>query len=104
MTSNFSEIINSEIPVLVDFSAEWCGPCKMMKPVLEQLKDKMENKIRIIKIDVDKNSELAGKYRVQSVPTLMLFQNGRTIWSGIGVKTSIYLENVIINNSTVISD
>ncbi|HUX96464.1 MAG TPA: thioredoxin [Bacteroidales bacterium] len=104
MTSNFSEIINSEIPVLVDFSAEWCGPCKMMKPVLEQLKDKMENKIRIIKIDVDKNSELAGKYRVQSVPTLMLFQNGKTIWSGIGVKTSNYLENVIINNSTVISD
>lgn len=103
MTSSFNDIIKSEIPVLVDFSAEWCGPCKMMKPVLEQLKDKMENKIRIIKIDVDKNRELAIKYKVQSVPTLMLFQNGRTIWSGVGVKTSNYLENVIINNSTVVS-
>ena len=103
MISNFNEIIKSEVPVLVDFSAEWCGPCKMMKPVLEQLKDKMEERVRIIKIDVDRNRELAGKYRVQSVPTLMLFQNGKTIWSGVGVKTANYLENVIINNSTVVS-
>jgi thioredoxin 1 len=103
MTSNFSEIINSGVPVLVDFSAEWCGPCKMMKPVLEQLKDKMADKIRIIKIDVDKNRELAGKYRIQSVPTLMLFQNGMTRWSGVGVMTSNHLENVINNNSTVVS-
>ena len=104
MTSNFSEIINSGVPVLVDFSAEWCGPCKMMKPVLEQLKDKMDDKIRIIKIDVDNNRELASKYRIQSVPTLILFQNGTTRWSGVGVMTSNYLENVIINNSTIISD
>jgi thioredoxin 1 len=104
MTSNFNDIINSGTPVLVDFSAEWCGPCKMMKPVLEQLKEKMDEKIRIIKIDVDKNRELAGKYRIQSVPTLMLFQNGTTRWSGVGVMTSNYLENVIINNSTVVSD
>ena len=103
MTSNFSEIINSGVPVLVDFSAEWCGPCKMMKPVLEQLKDKMADKIRIIKIDVDKNRELADKYRIQSVPTLMLFQNGMTRWSGVGVMTSNHLENVINNNSTVVS-
>ena len=104
MTSNFNELINSKVPVLVDFSAEWCGPCKMMKPVLEQLKDKMEDKIRIIKIDVDKNRDLAGKYRIQSVPTLMLFQNGMTRWSGVGVMTSNYLENVIISNSTIVSD
>jgi thioredoxin 1 len=104
MTSNFNDIINSGTPVLVDFSAEWCGPCKMMKPVLEQLKEKMDEKIRIIKIDVDKNRELAGKYRIQSVPALMLFQNGTTRWSGVGVMTSNYLENVIINNSTVVSD
>jgi thioredoxin 1 len=104
MTSSFNDIINSCIPVLVDFSAEWCGPCKMMKPVLEQLKDKMDDKIRIIKIDVDRNRELAGKYGIQSVPTLVLFQNGATMWSGVGVMTSNYLENVIINNSTVVSD
>jgi len=104
MTSNFNELINGKVPVLVDFSAEWCGPCKMMKPVLEQLKDKMEDKIRIVKIDVDKNRELAGKYRIQSVPTLMLFQNGSTRWSGVGVMTSNYLENVIISNSTIVSD
>ncbi|MBK9389886.1 MAG: thioredoxin [Bacteroidetes bacterium] len=104
MTSNFNNLINSDVPVLVDFSAEWCGPCKMMKPVLKQLKDKMEDKIRIINIDVDKNRDLAGKYRIQSVPTLMLFQNGTTRWSGTGVMTSNYLENVIISNSTVVSD
>ena len=104
MNSNFNDIISSGIPVLVDFSAEWCGPCKMMKPVLEQLKVKMDDKIRIIKIDVDKNRELAGKYRIQSVPTLMLFQNGAAKWSGVGVMTSNYLENVIVNNSTIVSD
>ncbi len=104
MTSNFNEIINSGVPVLVDFSAEWCGPCKMMKPVLGQLKVRMNDRIRIIKIDVDKNSDLAGKYKIRSVPTLMLFQNGVTRWSGVGVMTANYLENVINNNSTVVSD
>ena len=104
MTGNFNDIINSGVPVLVDFSAEWCGPCKMMKPVLEQLRDRMNGKIRIIKIDVDKNRELAGIYRIQSVPTLMLFQNGTTRWSGVGVMTSNHLENVINNNSSIISD
>jgi len=103
MNSSFNDLINSEVPVLVDFSAEWCGPCKMMKPVLEQLKDKMEDKIRIIKIDVDKNSEIAGKYKIQSVPTLMLFQKGTARWSGVGVMPSNYLENVIISNSNIVS-
>jgi thioredoxin 1 len=104
MKDKFNELINSDIPVLVDFSAEWCGPCKMMGPVLEQLKVKMDNKIRILKIDVDKNRELAGKYNVRSVPTLILFQGGMTKWSGVGVMTSNYLENVIIDNSSLISN
>ena len=104
MKEQFDELINGNIPVLVDFSAEWCGPCKMMAPVLEQLKDKMANKVRILKIDVDKNRELAGRYRIQSVPTLMLFQGGKTRWTGVGVMTSNYLENVINNNSTLLSN
>jgi thioredoxin 1 len=104
MNSNFNDIISSGIPVLVDFSAEWCGPCKMMKPVLEQLKVKMDDKIRIIKIDVDKNRELAGQYRIQSVPTLILFQGGKAKWSGVGVMTSNHLENVINNNSNILSN
>ena len=73
---NFNEIINSEQLTLIDFFATWCGPCKMMHPVLEQLKDELGESIRIIKIDVDKNNSLAMNYRVQSVPTLMLFLKG----------------------------
>jgi thioredoxin 1 len=99
MNENFNELINGQTPVLVDFSAEWCGPCKMMGPVLEQLKDKMVDKVRILKIDVDSNRELAYKYNIRSVPTLMLFQDGKNKWSGVGVMTSDYLENVINSNS-----
>ena len=104
MKEKFNELISGNIPVLVDFSAEWCGPCKMMGPVLDQLKDRMANKIRIVKIDVDKNRELASRYMIQSVPTLILFQNGKTKWSGIGVMTSNHLENVINNNSNLLSN
>jgi thioredoxin 1 len=101
MNENFNELINGQTPVLVDFSAEWCGPCKMMAPVLKQLKDKMEEKVRILKIDVDSNRELAIKYNIRSVPTLMLFQNGKSKWSGVGVMTSDHLENVINSNSSI---
>lgn len=104
MKEKFEELIESDVPVLVDFSAEWCGPCKMMGPVLEQLKESMDNKIRILKVDVDKNRELASRYRIKSVPTLMLFQSGMTKWSGVGVMTSNYLENVIHNNSNILSN
>lgn len=85
MIKNFNKIIKGEIPVLVDFSAEWCGPCKMMAPVLEQLKEKMGEKLRIIKIDIDRNRELAMKYDIRSVPTLMLFQNSKIKWRSVGV-------------------
>ena len=104
MDKNFNELIKGQTPVLVDFSAEWCGPCKMMGPVLEQLKERMEDSIRIVKIDVDKNRELASKYNIRSVPTLMLFQEGKTRWTGVGVMTSNHLENVINNNSNIISN
>ena len=81
---NFNDIINGEGLTLVDFFATWCGPCKMMHPVLEQLKDEMGESIRIIKIDVDKNNGLAMNYRVQSVPTLMLFRKGEMLWRQSG--------------------
>jgi len=102
MNENFNELINGQVPVLVDFSAEWCGPCKMMGPVLKQLKERMEDKVRILKIDVDSNRELAQKYNIRSVPTLMLFQEGKSKWSGVGVMTSDYLENVINSNSSIL--
>ena len=81
---NFNDIINSEQLTLVDFFATWCGPCKMMHPVLEQLKDELGESIRIIKIDVDKNNNLAMNYHVQSVPTLMLFRKGEMLWRQSG--------------------
>ena len=92
---NFNDIINSEQLTLVDFFATWCGPCKMMHPVLEQLKDEMGESIRIIKIDVDKNNGLAMNYRVQSVPTLMLFRKGEMLWRQSGALQLSALKNVI---------
>lgn len=80
----FNEMINGEQLTLVDFFATWCGPCKMMHPILEQLKEKMGNDIRILKVDVDKNEALSMQYRIQSVPTLMLFKKGEMLWRQSG--------------------
>jgi thioredoxin 1 len=80
----FSQIISGNQLVLVDFYATWCGPCKMMHPVLEQLKDKQADRLRIIKIDVDKNPSLATQYQIQSVPTLIAFREGNVLWRQSG--------------------
>lgn len=95
--SKFSDIINQDKPVLIDFFAEWCGPCKMMSPILKEVKDNLKDRISIIKIDVDKNQALAAKYQVRGVPTLMIFKNGQQVWRQSGVLQKNEIINIITN-------
>ena len=95
MNSSFSKIINTNIPVLVDFYADWCGPCKMLAPILKQVKDALEDQIKIVKIDVDKNQALSAKYQVRGVPTMLLFKNGKQVWRQSGVLQKEQLLDII---------
>jgi len=93
--SKFNDLINGSTPILVDFYADWCGPCKAMAPILKQVAAKTANKARIIKVDVDKNPAVAQKYQIRGVPTLILFQNGEVKWKQSGVVPAPQLVEII---------
>lgn len=93
--SKFKEIINGTTPVLVDFHATWCGPCQTMHPVVDDLKNEFGDTLRIVKIDVDKNQALSAKYKIQSVPSFLLFKEGEILWKGAGIQTRADFKRLI---------
>ncbi|MBI9042775.1 thioredoxin [Lutibacter sp.] len=97
MKKSFNEIIDQKVPVLVDFTADWCGPCKNMAPILKQLKAELKDAVSIIKINVDNNQELAAKYQVQGVPTFMVFKNGKQTFRQSGMMSLTQLKQVVSN-------
>ena len=99
MKGNFNQLINCNQPVLVDFYADWCGPCKMQAPILREVGGEVGNKARIIKIDVDRNQAVASRFQIRGVPTLVLFKNGQPIWRQSGVANKQQLISVINQNT-----
>lgn len=97
--ANFYDIIKSDVPVLVDFSAEWCGPCKMMPPILKKVKDALGDKVRILKIDVDKNPAIAQKLQIRNVPTIALYKNGNQLFRQAGVLQADQLIQLVKQHS-----
>ncbi|WP_299107685.1 thioredoxin [uncultured Winogradskyella sp.] len=102
MKGEFYKIVNEQTPVLVDFFAEWCGPCKAQSPIIKELAQEVNGKVRIIKIDIDKNQAVAQRYNVRGVPTLVLFQAGEIVWRQSGVHSKSQLINVIKQHTSVL--
>lgn len=100
----FDELIKGDKPVVCDFFATWCGPCKMQSPILEKVKEKVGDAGTIVKVDIDKNAELAARYRVQSVPTLILFKDGEPVWRTVGVQQAELLAGKIFEHVPTKSD
>jgi thioredoxin 1 len=97
MKGKFNELINSQVPVVIDAHAEWCGPCKMQSPILKEVAAELGDRVKVIKIDVDKNPELAMKYQIQGVPTVMIFKNGEMKYRQAGLHSKPQLMNVLRN-------
>jgi thioredoxin 1 len=97
MKGNFNELINSDIPVVIDAYAEWCGPCKVQSPILKEIAQEMGSKIKVIKVDVDKNPEIASRYEIRGVPTLMIFKQGTMKYRQAGLHSKPQLMNVLKN-------
>jgi thioredoxin 1 len=95
MNARFLSIINSDIPVLVDFFADWCQPCKQMAPILKDVKSELKENIRIIKVNVDKNPVIATRYQIRSIPTVILFKKGEPQWTGVGLRNARELNEII---------
>ncbi|WP_297694515.1 thioredoxin [uncultured Eudoraea sp.] len=95
MKQNFRKLTSGDIPVLVDFYADWCGPCKTLGPILKQVKEELGDTIKIVKIDVDKNQSIASKYQVRGVPTMLLFKDGKQLWRQSGVLPKNEIINIV---------
>jgi thioredoxin 1 len=95
MKTSFSDLINSDTPVLVDFYADWCGPCKMMTPVIKEIAQDMSGKMKVIKIDTDKNPAVSSQYGIQGIPTFILFKNGKILWRQSGAMPKHQMANEI---------
>lgn len=98
MKGNFDTIINEDRPVIVDFHALWCGPCKVQSPILKQVADELGDRVKVIKIDIDQNQAIAGRFNIKSVPTLMVFKNGEVKYQQAGVHTKPQLMNILLND------
>ena len=98
MKGNFDTIINEDRPVIVDFHALWCGPCKVQSPILKQVADELGDRVKVIKIDIDQNQAIAGRFNIKSVPTLIVFKNGEVKYQQAGVHTKPQLMNILLND------
>ena len=98
MKGKFETIINEDRPVIIDFHALWCGPCKVQSPILKQIADELGDRVKVIKIDVDQNQVIAGRFNIRSVPTLMIFKNGEVKYQQAGVHTGPELMKIVLNN------
>jgi len=99
MKGKFDSLISDSRPVIVDFHALWCSPCKMQSPILKEVAAELGDRIKVIKIDIDQNSEIASRFSIQSVPTLIIFKNGKQVWRQSGVVSKSQLKSVLIQNA-----